>query len=82
MEHNEEALLRALATEIKMAMVSAGWNQQELADRVGITRESLSRYLGSKKAIPMATYFRVSEAFDFTPYDLLQRASERAGSED
>lgn len=81
MVYNEELMIRALSTEIRMGLVSKGWNQQDLAEMVGITRESMSRYLSGKKSMPMPTFFRVADAFGVSPRELMYRAELRVEEE-
>lgn len=81
MEANEELIIRAMATEMRMELVSRGWKQQDLAERVGITRESMSRYLSGKKQMPMDTYIRATAAFGISPADLMYRAVNRVAQE-
>lgn len=81
MEANEEQIIQAMATEMRVEMASKGWKQQDLADRVGITRESMSRYLTGKKQMPMDTFLRAMAAFGVSPADLMFRAVDRAAVE-
>jgi transcriptional regulator with XRE-family HTH domain len=78
MDTNEERIIRAMATEMRVEMARKGWKQQDLADRVGITRESMSRYLSGKKQMPMDTFLRAMAAFGVSPAELMFRAVDRA----
>lgn len=85
METNEDLIIQAMATEMRVEMASKGWKQQDLADKVGVTRESMSRYLTGKKQMPIDTFIRASAAFGISPADLMYRAVNRAsqaGSQD
>lgn len=85
MDTNEERIIQAMATEMRVEMAKKEWKQQDLADRVGITRESMSRYLSGKKQMPMDTYLRAMAAFGISPAELMYRAVDRAaqaGSQD
>ena len=55
MDTNEKRVIQAMAHEMRIEMARKGWKQQELADMVGIARESMSRYLSGKKAMPIGT---------------------------
>lgn len=82
MEATEERIIKAMAAEMRVEMAKKNWKQQDLADRVGITRESMSRYLSGKKQMPMDTYLRAMAAFGISPADLMYRAVERAAQVD
>lgn len=78
MEASENLIIQAMATEMRVEMAKKDWKQQDLADRVGITRESMSRYLSGKKQMPMDTYLRAMAAFGISPAELMHRAVDRA----
>lgn len=77
MEYNEDTLIQAIATEVRMGLAGKRWNQQDLADKVGITRETMSRYLSGKKQMPMTTFFRVADELGLSPRELMHRAEVR-----
>lgn len=81
MEANEELVIRAMAAEMRVEMARKGWKQQDLADKVGITRESMSRYLSGKKQMPIDTFLRAMAAFGVNPAELMYRAVDRAAQE-
>lgn len=85
MEPTEERIIRALAAEMRVEMAKKEWKQQDLADRLGLARESVSRYLSGKQQMPMDTYIRAADEFGVNPAELMYRAVDRAaqaGSQD
>lgn len=82
MQPTEEQIIKALATEMRVEMAKKDWRQQDLAARVGLTRESISKYLSGKKQMPMDTYFKAAAEFGVSPAELMFRAVDRAAQAD
>jgi len=78
MSEYEEAMVAAVSAVIKMEMVGHGLRQQDVAEAVGIHRETLSRYLGGKKEMPVGTFFQVAQVLGVSPAEIMERAEERA----
>lgn len=75
-----DRLEAALATEIRVELASLGMEQKGLAEKAGIERATMSRYLTHKRSIPMPTFFALAEALGVTPQSLMQRAADRVAS--
>lgn len=78
MDTNEERIIQAMAHEMRIEMARKGWKQQELADKVGVTRESMSKYLSGKQPMPIGTLIRASDAFGISVAELMYHAVDRA----
>ncbi|MNW63015.1 antitoxin HipB [compost metagenome] len=78
MDH-EDKKIRALGTVIKMEMVGQDLTQKDLADKVGIHRETLSRYLNASAGynMPLGVLFKIAEALGTTLSDLVGKAEAR-----
>lgn len=72
-----ESLERAVATQIRVEMVSRDMEQLELAEKVGINRVTMNRYLKGHSSMPMPIFFRVAEALGLSPRVLMERAEAR-----
>lgn len=76
---NEEKKIIALGKVIKMEMVGQDLNQKGLADKVGIHRETLSRYLNATAGynMPIGILFKIADALDTTVQELVSKAESR-----
>lgn len=72
-------LQRALAVEIKMLLVSHGWTQADLAERAGVSRESMNRYMRNRVGMPIATFAEICRVLGDSPAEVMSRALERIG---
>lgn len=79
MDTTSEGLQQALITEIKVCLAAKGWRQSDLAEQVGITRETMNRYMRLKTPLPMSVYWSISRAFELEPGALMLAAQNRAG---
>lgn len=77
MSDYEAAMVAAVSVVIKMEMVGQGLRQQDVAERVGIHRETLSRYLGGKKEMPVGTLFQIAETLGLSAPEIMTRAETR-----
>lgn len=79
MEEMEDRKIAALGKVIKMEMVGQDLTQQVLADRIGIHRETLSRYLGGKAGYnaPIGVLFRIADELGVSLEELVARSSAR-----
>jgi transcriptional regulator with XRE-family HTH domain len=57
----EEALYRAIGAWLRAVRLACGVSQEELAERLGIERVTLSRYESGARTLPLATLVRVAE---------------------
>ena len=62
-----------------MEMVGQDLTQKQLADKIGIHRETLSRYLNATAGynMPIGVLFKIAEALDTTLQDLIGKAEAR-----
>jgi transcriptional regulator with XRE-family HTH domain len=81
METYGERLEVALSTQIKVELVERDMDQKDLAEKVGMDRVTLNRYMTGKRSMPMPTFFKVAEALGVTPQVLMQRAEARIQTE-
>jgi transcriptional regulator with XRE-family HTH domain len=72
-----EQLEAALAVQVKVELVERSWTQKDLAEAVGVGRPAMNHYLKGHKSIPMPTFFRIAEALNVTPRELMARAEAR-----
>lgn len=72
-----ESLERALSTQIRVEMLGREMEQQELAEKVGINRVTMNRYLKNHSSMPMPVFFKVAEALGLSPRELMERAEAR-----
>ena len=77
METYGERLEAALATQIKVELVERGMDQKDLAEKVGIERATMNRYMTGKRSMPMPTFFRVAEVLGLSPRELMAAAEAR-----
>lgn len=73
-----EALERALIAQIRAEIAAAGISQGKVADAVGIERATLSRYMSSKRALPLQTFLDISSTLGIPAADIMRMAEERA----
>ncbi len=56
--------------DIRKARKERGITQQELADRIGVNRATVSKYESGQISIPLAQALAIAEALDMSFYDL------------
>ena len=76
-----EQLDKALAMQLKVEMAERGWEQKDLADKVGINKVTMSHYMTCKRSMPMPTFIRVAELLGLTPSELMARSEARVRPE-
>lgn len=64
----------AVARVLTEAQESAGLSQVQLAERSGIERITMRRYLSDERAIDMDRLYRLATALDLTPQEVMERA--------
>jgi len=82
MEKESKALETALGTQIRVELATKEWTQQNLADKVGITRETLSKYMKGHRQMPMPVFLAIAEAFDYSPKKFMELVEDRISPED
>jgi transcriptional regulator with XRE-family HTH domain len=65
-----------VARQIRVELAARAMEQGDLADRAGMARSTLSRYLQGHRSMTMTTFFSIAAALDTKPSDLLARASK------
>ncbi|HFI0464394.1 TPA: helix-turn-helix transcriptional regulator [Streptococcus suis] len=60
-----------MTNNIKYCRVDCGYTQKELADEIGVTRQSLSDYENGKYRIPKEVLLRIAEVLMVDIVDLL-----------
>lgn len=64
-----------IARQIRVELAERGMEQGELADRAGLARSTMSRYLQGQRSMTVKTFANVAEALGKLPSDLLKRAA-------
>lgn len=72
---------RALLRQIDAERTKREMTQQDLADAIGVTRETLGRQLGGKHKMTLDLLMRISEALDVPVLSLLSDAEKFAKHE-
>jgi len=57
----EAAIYRAIGAQLRAVRLACGVSQEELAERLGIERVTLSRYESGVRTLPLATLVMVAE---------------------
>lgn len=74
--------MQATATQVRVELATRDWTQKDLAEKVGITRETLGRYLKGQRDMPMPTFYAIAEAFGYSPRELMSLVQDRISPED
>lgn len=72
-----ERLEAAFATQIKVELAERDMDQKDLAEKAGMDRVTLNRYLKGHRSIPMPVFFKLAEALGVSPQTLMQRTEAR-----
>lgn len=72
----------ATAIQIKVELAERGWKQPDLAQRSGMPRTTLYRYLNGERDIPLPALAEIAEALGLTYMDLAARAQRRLEAKD
>jgi transcriptional regulator with XRE-family HTH domain len=67
----------AVAAELRAERAAARLTVEELAERSGVHRGTLLRYLNAKRDIPVSTLIQIAEGLNIAPHLILERAAER-----
>ena len=57
----EAAIYRAIGLQLRAVRLACGVSQEELAERLGIERVTLSRYESGARTLPLATLVTIAE---------------------
>lgn len=77
MNTEETPLERAVIREIRAEMAANEWTQAQLAEKVGVGREAMNRYLKGRAAMPFPIVLEISRAFGLSQTELIVRAENR-----
>ena len=72
----------AVARVLTEAQEAAGLSQVQLAERSGIERITMRRYLADERAIDMDRLYRLANALGLTPHEVMARAQTILAAED
>lgn len=71
----------AMVVQIKVELAERGWKQPDLAERSGIPRTTLHRYLNGERDIPLPAFAEIAGALDLSYVELAVRAQRRLDGE-
>ena len=72
----------ALASQVRVDLAEREMTQKDLAEKVGVTRETFNKYMKGKSPMPMPVFFSVAEAFGYSPKQFMQLVENRVATED
>ena len=67
----------ALATQIRVDLAARDWTQKDLAEIVGVTRETFNKYMKGKTPMPSHVLFAVARAFGQSPSAFMKQVESR-----
>lgn len=70
-------LASAIAQQLRAERAAAGYTYKELADKAGLTEQSVTRYLTEKREVKSAVLGALCDALEISPQELVTRAVER-----
>lgn len=73
-----EAFVKALGAEVRTAATVAQVKIGDLAEAVGVSRMSLTRYLNGEREMTVPTLCRVADVLGVSAATLIERATRRA----
>jgi transcriptional regulator with XRE-family HTH domain len=77
MSNYGERLQEATGRQVKAERAALGMTQAELAEKIGKDKQTVMRYEGAKRDIPIDDLALMSRAFGISVIELLRRAEER-----
>jgi len=78
---SEDEIYLAVGRMVRKGRESAGLRQDELAERVGLTRTSITNIEKGKQRIQIHTLYAIARALSLSPYALLPSILSTAGDE-
>lgn len=82
MEDKQNPLEVALSKQIRVELTEREWSQDLLAEKVGITKATLSRYLKGHRSMPLPTLYEVAKVFNMSLREIMEKAEARIPPED
>lgn len=67
-----EPIYRMFGARVELVRTTLGWNQDELAQRVGLTRGSIANIEGGNQRVLLGDVVTFATAFQMTPKQLLR----------
>lgn len=58
---------------IKEKRKEKGWNQDQLGEKIGVTKTAISYWESGKRSISADTFVAICKALDANPYDLMAK---------
>lgn len=80
-ENSADDLVAAFGRELIAERTAAGYTLRELAERSGVSVESLHRYEHAKREIRLGDLRKVAKALGLTPSEMIDAAERRAARE-
>lgn len=77
MEYTGEEFGHALAAQLRAERAASGMTQDELAQRVGVSKMTIRRYLTGERPVVIPHFVELAAAFGLTPDELIRRSNER-----
>lgn len=82
MDTGKSAANAELGAMVMHARQRLGWSREQLADRSGITETQIERLERNKRDINVTQLFKLAQALDIAPHELVRRSIEVAGGFD
>lgn len=73
---------RAVGSQIKAEIAAHGETVKGVAERSGISRSSLIKYLDGDRHIPVSSVYRIGQLWGLAPEIIVERATERFNSDE
>lgn len=78
-DYTPRTLEIALTKQIRAEMAANNTSQGQLAQKIGISRGALNRYLQNHVSLPYSTIVDIADALGITTTELICRAETRLG---
>lgn len=69
-EIEKDMASKELGAEIKRLRLKAGWEQEDLAEKIGLHQSRVSKLERGEHNYPLETIFRLAKAFEINPFEL------------
>ncbi|GEP23323.1 helix-turn-helix transcriptional regulator [Lentilactobacillus diolivorans] len=66
-----------IVNRLKVYRAANGWTQQDLADRLGVTRQTIAAVENGKYSLSLKMAFDIAKAFGVQLQDVFQDADEK-----
>lgn len=82
MEKEASPLDKALAVQIRIELATRDWSQKDLAAKIGVTRETLNKYMKGRSSMPMPVFAELAATLGYSPRGLMELVQDRIPAED